>query len=141
MTMTEERVPAFLDVSGSEFNDHPGRLLAEVAAGAVVRVTDRKLGIVRGYLTRELPAGLQPVADLIPEPVRQNGLPPAPDGFKRCSACHEAKPATTDEFYRNRSNADGLMDSCKPCKNASNAASHKRCRDKAALAADSETTR
>lgn len=33
--------------------------------------------------------------------------------YKRCNVCHETK--LRDEFYRNRSNADGLQRACKPC--------------------------
>lgn len=138
--MTVDQVPAFIDVSASEFNSHPGRMLAEVAAGGVVRVTDRRMGLVRAYLTRELPAGLAPVADLIPEAVMANGLPPAPAGHKRCSTCHQVKPATADWFYRSARSPDGLAGLCKACQNEANAEYHdrKKARENG-LAADRKT--
>jgi hypothetical protein len=115
MTMAEERIPAFIDVSAGFFNRHPGRMLAEVAAGGVVRITDRRMGIVKGYLTAELPAGLEPVADLIPGTLMRGGLPRPPEGFRHCSGCNRDLPATPDEFHRDAEMSGGLHSTCKRC--------------------------
>lgn len=41
-----------------------------------------------------------------------------PAGMKFCPDCEETKPATTEYFGRNVSEADGFSRICKPCRNA-----------------------
>ena len=43
-----------------------------------------------------------------------------PEGFKRCSGCHEVK--LIEEFNRNRANGDGLQHACRVCTKALTAA-------------------
>jgi hypothetical protein len=40
--------------------------------------------------------------------------------MKRCQCCKQEFEATTDNFYRKRSNADGLEHYCKICRRAAN---------------------
>lgn len=136
MTMTEDRVPAFIEVSSGEFGAHPGRMLAEVAAGAVVRIVDRRMGIIRAYLTAEAPVGLEPVRDLLAPPALPDGSPPPAPGEKHCPACKQNKPATAKAFHRAARSPDGLNWQCKLCQNRANETSYSRRR-----AAGSETTR
>ncbi len=39
----------------------------------------------------------------------------APDGYKVCSKCGEAKPETPEFFYRQNRGKNGLLGSCKAC--------------------------
>ena len=57
-----------LVVSASELGSRSGSLLREVAAGAVVRIDDLRLGLTVGYLSLEPPASVAGVLDSPPEP-------------------------------------------------------------------------
>ncbi len=38
------------------------------------------------------------------------------NGIKRCSSCQKEKPATEDNFCKNRCTKDGWQNVCKPCR-------------------------
>lgn len=52
---------------------------------------------------------------LTPE-ARADALSLQSQGLKRCSKCHEVKPATAEYFFRRAECKDGLSPICKPCR-------------------------
>lgn len=45
----------------------------------------------------------------------EKGIIPVPDGMRRCSICHEIKPATREHFTTCSAGKYGLQTFCKPC--------------------------
>lgn len=67
----EDMTPAFLQVSASEFGARPGRMLAELASGACLEVTDMRMGRRVGFISmsQELPPSLRKVAHMLPDAI------------------------------------------------------------------------
>jgi len=107
--------PAFIEMSASEFGARPGLALAEVAAGAVVRITDRRMGVVKGYLMSELPPGLEPVEHLLPPPSYVTR--PRAAGSRTCPGCGQVRPAE-DFAPVDRANGNRRQGRCNACASA-----------------------
>ncbi len=68
-TDAETMHPAFIDKTLSQVSARPGELMAELASGAVVRVSDMRVPRVVGFvsMSRELPASLSVFAGMLPD--------------------------------------------------------------------------
>ncbi len=60
--------PPFVTIGGNQLHQNFGKVLAEVASGAIVRIIDKRTGACRGYIVPpgELPAELRGAEDLLP---------------------------------------------------------------------------
>jgi hypothetical protein len=96
-------------VSGRELSHNLGLVRSEVIRGSVVRWVDLRSNLVVGYLVREPPAGMEPVAD--------DGLAErlaAPRDPKHCPTCKLDKPLS--EFNLAALRGDGHDSICRACR-------------------------